>query len=236
MLTRSDLCGHRNATLNSRIPLSCSRCVGFFLSARRVTWLFINWTQKIKTGSKCRQTWTHSRPWSFFLKMCVIMRTHPWGQDTFLSRSHVTVSVSSQFSVVCAKLRNRKRKRAYRRITTCGAVVQGLNSLLRWSSLQGGSGIRWRFVKSMLPDCLEKKFGIGTNWQTWHSLVCKQTWWRQTLGSFDLLHWRGDVRLEMYGLQYWHRLTVDSRGIQKTMFFRCHERVQLIDRLHFNQM
>ena len=39
MLTRSELCGHRNATLNSRMPLSSFRfdqTVGFPLSARDV--------------------------------------------------------------------------------------------------------------------------------------------------------------------------------------------------------
>ena len=35
MLTRNELCGHRNATFNNRIP--CLSPLGFRLSARRVS-------------------------------------------------------------------------------------------------------------------------------------------------------------------------------------------------------
>ena len=77
------------------------------------------------------------------------------------------------------------------------AIVQSLNSLLRRPSLQeGGTGISWRNVKSMLSKCPDMLI-FSANWLTRHSMVRKQTgtssrkmdekslW--QKLGSFDLL-------------------------------------------------
>ena len=56
--------------------------------------------------------------------------------------------------------------------------------------------IGWRFVKSLLSIRLEM-LSCGTNWKTWHSLVCvqvgtschkmNQSWW-QTFGSSHSLH------------------------------------------------
>ena len=58
MLTRSELCGHRNAPFDSLFPLSCSRCdetVGF-----RVCWLFINKNKSKRDQSVTKREFTRN--------------------------------------------------------------------------------------------------------------------------------------------------------------------------------
>ena len=76
-------------------------------------------------------------------------------------------------------------------------TLQSINSMHRWPPLQRRRiEIRGRIVKSMLSNCSEM-LKLGTYWETWHFMVCEQTFtidykmdqslW-QTIMSFDLLH------------------------------------------------
>ena len=81
--------------------MSCSRCdftVGFLLSVCSTCELIVHQHPKIKTGIKLSPNVNSLDTVKFVLKMCVILRTLTCGQDTFLSRSHVTVTVSSESS------------------------------------------------------------------------------------------------------------------------------------------
>ena len=71
-------------------------------------------------------------------------------------------------------------------IEMCGAILwvstkddtttlQGIYSMHRWPPVQRRRNeIDWRIVTSVLPNCSEVLI-LGTNWQTWHSMVSEQS-------------------------------------------------------------
>ena len=73
------------------------------------------------------------------------------------------------------------------------SIVQSLNSLLTWSSLQeGGAGFEWRIVNSLLTDCLEIPV-LVTNWMSWQSVVSEPTYYQidrlfPTFSSVEFIH------------------------------------------------
>ena len=72
-----------------------------------MSWLFINRkTTQIQNGIKLSPNVNSLDTVKFVLKTCVNLRNYGT-RDTFLSRSHVTVTVSSEFSVVSAEFQSK---------------------------------------------------------------------------------------------------------------------------------
>ena len=81
LLTRSELCVHRDAKLDSRIPLSCSRfdLHSWIIIVRSACELIVHrqQQQQFQNGIKLSPNVNSLDTVKFVLKTCVILRTTP---------------------------------------------------------------------------------------------------------------------------------------------------------------